>query len=169
MVDFSKLRSMSPEERQQRRDESEKRALEKDLSDRAEAATDVRRLVLTDDPEVRYGRDGVPFALLRSEREGKPYPSVVKPVHGEDDRAFSNRIDRLSKGDEIVAQGHEETRRWKDQQDNWRSSIEFQVDVPLAPEALKHDLPEGVSFPQSAFAKKQVELASRQQGMSSGF
>ena len=74
-----------------------------------------------------------------------------------------------SNGDEIVAHGHEETRRWKDQRNAWRSSVEFQVDVPLAPESFRNELPEGVSFPRTAYAKKQDEIASRQQGMSSGF
>lgn len=161
MVDFSKLMNKSPEERERDRAAMDRRLLEKDLSERAEAATDMRRLTLTEDPEVRYGRDGLPYALLRSEREGKPYAAVVRPVFGEDDRAFCRRMDRLDKGDEIVAHGHEETRRWQDQNRNWRSSKEFQVDVPLAPEAFKNELPAGVSFPPSAFARKQQASADR--------
>ena len=155
MVDFSKLMAKSPEERERDRAEMDRRFLEKDLSERAGAATDMRRLVLTEDPEVRYGRDGLPYALLRSEREGSPYSVVAKPVFGEDDRAFCRRMDRLDKGDEIVAHGHEEERRWKDQNNNWRSTKEFQADVPLSPESFRNELPEGVSFPPSAFSRKQ--------------
>jgi hypothetical protein len=169
MVDFSRLMTMTPEEREARNSDYERRAVEDDLAGRALEATEVRRLVLTEDPEIRFGRDGYPFAFLRSEREGKPYVSVTKPVWGEDGRRFVDRIAKMGKGDEFIAHGHEKTRRWTDRSNNRRSSIEFQIDVPLSPEALKHELPEGVSFPQSAFAKKQAELAERQRGISGGF
>ena len=169
MVDFKKLMETTPEEREQRNRDYERRSIENDLAERAEAASDLRRMALSDDPEIRYGRDGVPFAILRSEREGAPYSSVTKPIWGEDERRFVDRISSLKEGDEIIAHGHEDTRRWKDQKQNWRSSKEFQIDVPLAPEALKNELPEGLSFPPSSYAKKQAELASRQQGMATGF
>lgn len=155
MVDFSKLMAMSPEEREERRAEQDRRAVEKDLAERAEAATDMRRLRLSEDPDIRFDRAGFPYAILRSEREGEPYVSVAKPVHGEDDRSFVKRLATLEIGDEFVAHGHEETRRWKDQRNNWRSSKEFQVDVPISPEALKPVLPDGVVFPPSAFARRQ--------------
>ena len=79
MVDFKKLMETSPEEREARNREYERRAMQDDLTARAGAATEMRRLVMTDDPEIRYGRDGLPFALLRSEREGAAYSSVTKP------------------------------------------------------------------------------------------
>ena len=169
MVDFSKLMAMSPEERERNRAESERRLIEKDLADRASAATDLRRLELTEDPDVRYGRDGIPFAVLRSERDGSSYSSITRPVTGEDERSFVRRLSEMEKGEEFIAHGHEETRSWKDQGGSWRSSVEFQIDVPLSPEKLRHELPEGMTFPQSAYARKQAELAERQRGMSSGF
>lgn len=169
MVDFKKLMETSPEEREAHNREYERRATQDDLTARAGAATEMRRLVMTDDPEIRYGRDGLPFALLRSERDGAAYSSVTKPVWGEDERGFVARIAGLKEGDEFIAHGHEETRRWKDQRQNWRSSVEFQIDVPLSPDRLRHELPEGVEFPQTAYAKKQTELAQRQRGMSNGF
>lgn len=169
MVDFKKLMEITPEDREQRNRDYERRAIENDLAERAEAATELRRLLLSDDPEIRYGRDGLPFAILRSERDGVSYSSVTKPVWNEDERRFADRISSLKAGDEIIVHGHENTRRWMDQKQHWKSSKEFQIDVPIAPEALKHELPEGLSFPPSAYAKKQKELASRQQGMGAGF
>jgi len=169
MVDFKKMMEMSSEEREQRNRDYERRAVESDLAERAVAATDMRRLVMSDDPEIRYGRDGLPFAILRSEKDGAPYSSVTKPVWGEDERKFVERMSGLKEGDEIIAHGHEETRRWKDQRQNWKSSVEFQIDVPLSPDRLRHELPEGVAFPQTAYAKKQAELAQRQKGIANGF
>lgn len=165
MVDFSKLLKTTPEERLEQREASERRWVEQELQERAESATDFRRLTLTEDPEIRYDRSGFPFARFTSERDGQRYAAVINPFHNEDSRDFAGRMGQLKVGDEITAHGHEEDRRWKDGQGQWKSVKEFHIDVPLAPESLKPSLPDDLEFPQSSFARKQAELASRQRGM----
>lgn len=164
-IDFSKLLSQTEEEREQSRARQQQRWLEDELKERAEAATELRRLTLTEDPEIRSDRAGFPFARFAAERNGQRYAAVLKPVHGEDRSDFYKRMDQLRAGDEIVAHGHEETRRWTDARGQWRHAKEFHMDVPVSPPELKSPLPEGTVFPQSAFSRKQAEMASRHNGM----
>lgn len=164
MVDFSKLMGQTPEERDARREEQERSRIASELEQRSAAATSFRRFTLAHDPEIRYLRSGEVTAVLRYEKDGVPATAIARSVQAEDERSFVDRFSRLSAGDDLVAHGHMETRRWKDQENRWRSTDEFQVDVPISPDAFRHELPEGVSFPRSAFSISQ-ERAGRSAGM----
>ena len=156
MVDFSKLLNETEEERNERRLQAERAILQNELKKTAEASPFRESFVLSEDPSIRYDRSGFPYALLRLENDSKFDSAIVEPFPGEEDRTFIKRVESLSAGDSVVADGDVKDRNWKDGDGKWHSRKEFAVGIPVSPESFVPTLPDGVSMPLSRYQENQA-------------
>lgn len=98
MVDFSKLRSLSSEEREQMNKDSLQRSFEAEDRLRDSNSKTSISMTLAHEPEVRYSRSGDKFVVFRGHQEGqsslsKAYYKV--PLRVSENEEESDRFDNL--------------------------------------------------------------------------
>ena len=148
--DFSKIKVRSESDWSEYWKEQEVEQTLAELEKRASRSFDRSKVTLSEDPEIRMTREGDEIAFFRGTRsDGTVFRGTLKSFPYEKD--FHKRICQLAKGAEIDVEFHDETRSWKDQQNNWRSTVEQVIDVTHGPAALVFTPPNGMEMPKSRF------------------
>jgi len=165
MVDFSKLRSVSPEERERRDQARRLTESQVDLDKKAAGASARLKAVLTESPTLMYDRVLEPYALLYAKNDkGDEVRLKLSPFEHEEHDAFRKRLFSLDEGSELVVDGQNRMRKWRTVQGELKSVSEFHIGSVVAPETLKPELGERLTMPQSAFA-----VASSKRSQVAGF
>ena len=172
-IDFKALMDQTPEEREQRRLDSEARQRQDDLDSMSREIKDrsgrsTQRLSITVE-EIQFlpqyaNRTGV--FVRGTNAQNERIGMLVAPLEREDYDTFVDRFRSIEPGSTLTADGLYEQRRWKDGQGQWRSNPEFHGLMPVSPPqlTLSQRLPEGVTHAASFFSSRQ-KAAAQSQGM----
>lgn len=134
MVDFAKIRSMSPQERDEFLARGQNARYDAEDVQRDKDSVKAITLKLEYEPESRMLHNGDRVVLFRGFQPGQTSPSLAVytiPARIEADDKLSRDFDKgliaLGGGDELSFAGKWSARNWKDQQGNQRKSWEFKA------------------------------------------
>ncbi len=162
MIDFSKLMDKIPKTADEHAELNRQYYVwsqQQEMDEAASQAVARSDFIVTEDPNMRFDRTGLPYAILYAEKDGKPVRAEMRGLINESSNDFADRVESLSRGDKVIVDGHPETRRWKDSNNKWRSQEEFIIGSFIEPQGMNPKLLDGVVRTPTKFVEQNPEAA----------